>query len=64
MPPPRNERQVPERERKELPDELTTYKRELESAPLPPRERREWLEWQIRRVQKRMAEVEARLTRI
>lgn len=61
MPPPRNERQALERERKELPDELTTYKRELESTPPPHKERREWLEWQIRRVQKRMAEVERRL---
>ena len=61
MPPPRNERQSLERERKELPDELTTYKRELEAAPPPHKERREWLDWQIRRVQKRIAEVERRL---
>ena len=61
MPTPHNERHALERERQELPDELTTYKRELGATPPPPKERREWLEWQIRRVQKRMAEVERRL---
>jgi hypothetical protein len=59
MPPPHNERQAFERE--ELPAELTAYKRELEATPAPHKERREWLEWQIRRVPKRMAEVERRL---
>jgi hypothetical protein len=38
-----------------------TYQRELEGTPPPHKERREWLEWQIRRVQRRMAEVERRL---
>jgi hypothetical protein len=33
----------------------------LDATPLEQRERRERLEWQIRRVQKRIAEVEARL---
>lgn len=61
MPAPRNERQGLERERGELPAQLATYQRELEATPPPPKERREWLKWQIRRVQKRMAEVERRL---
>jgi len=38
MPTPHNERHALERERKELPDELTTYKRELGATP-PPRPR-------------------------
>jgi uncharacterized lipoprotein YddW (UPF0748 family) len=64
MPVPHSERQALERERAELPDQLATYQRELGTTPPPHKERREWLEWQIRRVQKRMAEVEARLARI
>jgi hypothetical protein len=45
-----------------LPSHVTNYKRELDATPQANRERRERLEWQIRRVEKRMAEVHARLT--
>ena len=61
MPAPTNERQALERERDELPAHVTNYQRELDATPQENRERRERLEWQIRRVEKRMAEVHARL---
>ena len=61
MPAPTTERQVLERERDELPSHVTNYRRELDATPQENRERRERLEWQIRRVEKRMAEVHARL---
>ena len=60
-PRPISERQALEREREELPAQLAAYQRELEATPITFLERRERLEWQIRRVQKRMAEVEGRL---
>jgi hypothetical protein len=63
-PRPQNERQTWERElREELPAQLAKYQEELAATPPESRERRERLEWQIRRVQKRMAELEARLGR-
>jgi sugar-specific transcriptional regulator TrmB len=62
MPAPINERQALERERAELPDHVANYQRELNATPQEQKERRERLEWQIRRVRKRMAEVHARLT--
>ena len=61
MPRPTNERQSLERERKELPGQLADYQRELDATPQDQRERRERLAWQIRRTQKRMAEVERSL---
>jgi hypothetical protein len=62
MPAPTNERQALERERAELPAHVANYQRELDATPPENRERRERLAWQIRRVEKRMAEVHARLT--
>jgi hypothetical protein len=62
MPRPLNERQSLERERDELPTQLAGYQKELDATPKENRERRERLEWQIRRVEKRMAEVHGRLT--
>ena len=62
MPAPHNERQALERERGELSDQLATYQRELETTAQEHKERHERLLWQIRRVQKRMAELDARLT--
>jgi hypothetical protein len=65
MPAPTNERQALERElREELPARLADYQRELASTQPLTRERRERLEWQIRRVEKRMAELEVRLERL
>jgi hypothetical protein len=61
MPVPTNERRALERERDELPAHVTNYQRELDATPQENRERRERLEWQIRRVEKRMAEVHARM---
>jgi hypothetical protein len=62
MPRPRNERDAWEHElREELPAQLAAYQQEL-AAGQADKTRREFLEWQIRRVRKRMTEVEARLT--
>jgi hypothetical protein len=60
MPRPTNGQSL-ERERKELPGQLADFQRELDATPQDQRERRERLAWQIRRTQKRMAEVERRL---
>ena len=55
-------RQVLERKlREELPGQVAAYQRDLAATPAEKKTRREMLEWQIRRAQKRMAEVEARL---
>jgi chromosome segregation ATPase len=62
MPAPTNERQALERERAELPAHVANYQRELDATPQENRERLERLAWQIQRVRKRMAEVQARLT--
>ena len=43
---------------------MATYRHELENRPSISRARRERLEWEIRRVQKRMADVEALLAKI
>ncbi len=61
MPKPVNERQSLEHElRKELPAQLAAYQQELAAGPAD-KTRGEWLEWHIRRVQKRMTDIEARL---
>ena len=39
---------------------LAAYRQELENTPVISKTRRDFLEWHIRRVQKRMAEIEAR----
>jgi hypothetical protein len=51
-------------ERDELLGQVAAYRHELENAPVISRACREWLEWHIRRVQKRMADVEARLAKV
>ena len=62
MPRPKGEREALEHElREELPARLAEYQRELAATPSPSTERREWLAWQIRRVEKRMANLTARL---
>jgi hypothetical protein len=64
MPRPRSEREVLEHERNvELPAQLAGYRKELEATPQENKERRERLEWQIRRAEKRMAEIRGRLAR-
>ena len=64
MPAPTNERQTLEQERTELPGQIAAYQRELDATPVEQKARRERLERQIRRDQKRMAEIEARLAAI
>jgi len=61
MPRPLNSRQALEQERAELLRQITVYRQELEDAPVKSKARRERLEWQIMRDQKRLAEIEARL---
>ncbi len=63
MPAPTNERQALERERADLPRRVVAYQAELGATAPGHKARRERLAWQIRRVQKRMAEVEARLAK-
>jgi hypothetical protein len=55
------EHQALEQERDGLLKNLAAYWHELENAPVVRKTRREDLEWRIRRDQKRLAEVEARL---
>ena len=62
VPAPTNERQALERERAELPAHVANYQRELDATPQENRERRERLAWQIRRVEKRMANIRTRLS--
>jgi hypothetical protein len=58
---PYNERQAWERElREELPGDLARYQSELDATATEDQPRRERLEWHVRRVQKRMADVKAR----
>ena len=61
MPRPLTERQALEQERDGLVGQLAAYWHELEHAPVVRKARREDLEWRIRRAQKRLAEIEARL---
>ncbi len=62
MPAPSNERQALERERAELPGQIAAYQRDLAATPPENRGRGEMLERQIRRDQKRMAEIGTRLS--
>ena len=61
MPRPRNEREAWEHElREELPAQLAAYQQEL-AAGQADKTRREFLEWHVGRVRKRMANLETRL---
>jgi len=64
MPRPLSEKQSLEQECAELPGQIAAYQRELDASPPENKARREMREWQIRRAQKRMAEVEARLAKV
>ncbi len=64
VPTPPSDRRVLEQERAELPEQIAAHQRELDATPAENKARRERLEWQIRRVQKRLAEIEARLAAI
>jgi len=63
MPRPLNERQSLEQERAELLGRITADWQELENGALR-RVRREWLECQIRNLEKRLADVRVRLRAI
>ena len=63
MPRPLSERRSLEQERAELPSQIAAYEAELEATPPEHKARRERLAWQLRRAQKRLAEVEARLAK-
>lgn len=63
MPRPLNERQSLEQEREELPAQFAAYQQELAEGQAD-KTRRDFLEWHIRRAQKRMADVEARLAKV
>ncbi len=62
MPRPHNERRALERERADLPRQLVAYQAKLDTTAPGHKAWRERLAWQIRRVQKRLAEVDALLT--
>jgi hypothetical protein len=62
MPKPTTERQAFERERDELLTQVDNYQRELDATPIEAQERRERLTWQIRRSERRLAEIKTRLT--
>ena len=61
IPAPNDERQALEGERAELTEQLAIYQTTLELTPPELTARQEGLMWQIRRVWKRLAEIEARL---
>ena len=64
MPRPRNDREAWEHElQKELPAQLAAYQQEL-AVGRADKTRREFLEWHVGRVRKRMADLEARLAKI
>jgi SMC interacting uncharacterized protein involved in chromosome segregation len=58
---PMTEKQALERELDELRALLESRRSELDAAPLEAQERRERILWQLRRAEKRMAEIETRL---
>jgi hypothetical protein len=60
MPRPLNERQALEQEHAELRGQIAAHKNALAIMAVK-KARRERLDWQIRRAQKRLVEVEARL---
>ena len=62
MPAPQDDRAALERERDELPALITTYENELLATPVEEMEKREQLRWQLRLAEKRLAEINARLT--
>jgi hypothetical protein len=63
MPAPPNERQSLEQELAELPSQIAVRLRELTEIPEASKDRahREWLAWQVRNLEKRLADVRARL---
>ena len=60
---PFNEREAWVQERAELPAQIAALQRDLDATPATHTERREGLTWKIRRAEKRIAELDARLAR-
>ncbi len=60
---PHNERDAWAQERAALPDQIAAYQRDLDATPAEAAAGRERLTWQIRRAQKRIAELDTRLRR-
>lgn len=58
---PFNEREAWAQERAELPEQIAALQRDLDATPIEHTARRERLEWTIRRAEKRMFELDARL---
>ena len=63
MPRPRSEREQWKEERAEIPAQIAALQRDLAATPATHPERREGLTWKIRRVEQRMAALDARLAR-
>jgi chromosome segregation ATPase len=61
MPASTNERQALERERAELPGQISAHQAELAATPATNKARVERLAWQIREREKRLADVRKRL---
>jgi chromosome segregation ATPase len=61
---PLSERQALERERAELPGQISAHQAELAATPAANQARRERLDWQIRNLQKRPGAIEAQLAAI
>jgi len=63
MPTPPNERESLEQELAELPSQIAVYLLELTETPegIKHRAGREWLAWQVRNLENRLADVRARL---
>ena len=64
MPQPKTGRDAWTEELNDLLALIASYQRELDAAPATATERRERLQWQIRRGEKRLAEIEARLRQV
>ena len=63
MPRPKSEREAWEEELKELTALIAERQKELEATRVEDKERRENILWRIRRAEKRMADLRARLAR-
>jgi hypothetical protein len=61
VPAPRSERDTWAQERAELPAQIAAWQWELDATPMENTPRRERLTWTIRRAQKRLADLDARL---
>lgn len=61
MPRAKGEREAWEAELNDLPAQIESYQRELLATPVEAQDRRERLRWRIRRDEKRIAELRARL---